>query len=83
MFQSGQLADSGIQELDWVDFSVHWPMHARVSVDDVKDGFFQQLYKMQGERSTWWTGGAFACNFQTTLWQFDETLIPRILERLG
>ena len=83
MFQSGQLADSGIQELDWVDFSVHGPMHARVSVDDVKDGFFQQLYKMQGERSTWWTGGAFACNFQTTLWQFDETLIPRILERLG
>ncbi|RJE19555.1 hypothetical protein PHISCL_08110 [Aspergillus sclerotialis] len=83
MIRSGHLAGSEIRELNWVDFSVHGPMHARVFVEDIQDGFFQQLYKMQGERSTWWTGGAFARNFQTTLWQFDESLIPRILERLS
>jgi hypothetical protein len=70
------------QQINWVDFSVHGPMHARVSPEDVKAGFFQQLYALQGQRSTWWTGGAFACNFQTTLWEFDETLIPKILANL-
>lgn len=82
MLNAGQLAESEEQELEWVDFAVHGPMHARVSVEDVKAGFFQDLYTLQGQRSTWWTGGAFACNFQTTLWQFDETLIPKILARL-
>lgn len=70
------------QELDWVAFSVHGPMHARVTAEDVQTGFFQQLYALQGQRSTWWTGGAFSCNFQTTLWEFDETLFPKILANL-
>jgi hypothetical protein len=70
------------QVLDWVAFSVHGPMHARVTPEEVQDGFYQQLYSLQGQRSTWWTGGAFACNFQTTLWEFDETLIPKILANL-
>ncbi|RLL97005.1 hypothetical protein CFD26_106449 [Aspergillus turcosus] len=71
------------QKLSWVDFSVHGPMHARVSVADVEDGFFQKLYALQGGRSTWWTGGAFSVNFQTTLWQFDELLFPEILKGLN
>jgi hypothetical protein len=71
------------QQVNWVSFSIHGPMHARVSVEDVQAGFFQNLYAMQGQRSTWWTGGAFSCNFQTTLWEFDETLIPKILANLG
>lgn len=70
------------QEIDWVSFSVHGPMHARLSVEDVRAGFFQDLNALQGQRSTWWTGGAFSCNFQTTLWEFDETLIPKILANL-
>ena len=41
LVKAGQLAESKHQELNWVDFSVHGPMHARVSVEDVKDGFFQ------------------------------------------
>lgn len=68
--------------LEWVDFAVHGPMHARVTPEEIKSGFFMQLYALQGQRSTWWTGGAFACNFQTTLWQFDEILIPKILAGL-
>lgn len=71
------------QQVNWVSFSIHGPMHARVSVEDVQAGFFQNLYALQGQRSTWWTGGAFSCNFQTTLWEFDETLIPKILANLG
>ncbi|KAF7594764.1 hypothetical protein BBP40_008471 [Aspergillus hancockii] len=81
--QAGRLRKTGNDtELNWVDFAAHGPMHARVSVADVKDGFFQKLYALQGERSTWWTGGAFSVNFQTTLWEFDELLFPDLLKGL-
>ncbi|PCG97037.1 Hypothetical protein PENO1_065160 [Penicillium occitanis (nom. inval.)] len=84
LLKAGRLAESyNGQQINWVSFSNHGPMHARVSVEDVKAGFFQDLNALQGQRSTWWTGGAFSCNFQTTLWEFDETLIPKILANLG
>lgn len=84
LLKAGRLAESyNGQQINWVSFSNHGPMHARVSVEDVEAGFFQDLNALQGQRSTWWTGGAFSCNFQTTLWEFDETLIPKILANLG
>lgn len=83
LLKAGDLAEPAQgQEINWVAFKVHGPMHARVTPEEVKAGFFQQLYTLQGDRSTWWTGGAFACNFQTTLWDFDETLFPKILAAL-
>lgn len=83
LLQAGHLEESKQEELDWVAFSVHGAMHARVTPEDVQNGFFQQLYALEGQRSTWWTGGAFSCNFQTTLWDFDETLIPKIVASLN
>ena len=83
LLKAGRLAKGAkSQELDWLAFSVHGPMHARVSSEEVEAGFFQQLNGLQGQRSTWWTGGAFSCNFQTTLWEFDETLFPKMLAEL-
>ncbi|KAJ5605153.1 hypothetical protein N7510_010307 [Penicillium lagena] len=83
LLKAGQLSGSTRdQKLSWTAFSTHGPMHARVSIEDIKSGFFQDLYQLQGSRSTWWTGGAFSANFQTQLWKFDEVLIPKILEGL-
>ncbi|KAJ5653050.1 hypothetical protein N7490_000053, partial [Penicillium lividum] len=83
LLKSGCLSSSTeSQDLSWAALSTHGPMHARVPVEDVKAGFYQDLYKLQGARSTWWTGGAFSVNFQTTLWEFDEGLFPKILEGL-
>ena len=82
LLQAGQFSSEQDQELSWASFATHGPMHARVTVEHVKEGFFQDLYKLQGARSTWWTGGAFSANFQTQLWKFDEGLIPKILKGL-
>jgi hypothetical protein len=83
LLSAGEFATTADQrKVDYVTFAVHGPMHARVSVEDVKAGFYQDLYGLQGQRSTWWTGGAFSVNFQTTLWAFDETLFPKILANL-
>ncbi|KAL5356292.1 hypothetical protein BJX96DRAFT_142586 [Aspergillus floccosus] len=84
LLRAGRLESSSnkTEPVSWVDFSVHGPMHARVSVADVKAGFFQKLTALQGGRSTWWTGGAFSVNFQTTLWEYDDLIIPKILKGL-
>lgn len=75
-------AESGNGAVSWVDFSIHSSMHARVSVEDLEAGFMQQFNALQGQRSTWWTGGAWAVNFQTHLWEYDDMIIPRMLEDL-
>lgn len=82
LIDSGVLEGSADDEVSWVQFNVHGPMHARVSEDDLKENFFQKLYSLQGRRSTWWTGGAWAVNFQTHLWQFDDIILPQLLEGL-
>lgn len=79
---AGILNDQDVGKADWLAFSTHGPMHARVSVKDIKNGFFQKLNALQGQRSTWWTGGAWSVNFQTTLWQYDDIIIPKLLKGL-
>ncbi|EFY85924.1 FAD dependent oxidoreductase, putative [Metarhizium acridum CQMa 102] len=74
------LRGSRPEKVHWVAFSTHGPMHARVSVDHVQRGFFQKLYTLQGRRSTWWTGGAWSVNFQSTLWQYDDIIMPMMLQ---
>ncbi|KAK0386399.1 hypothetical protein NLU13_6236 [Sarocladium strictum] len=84
LIESGsiQAPDNGDSSLSWVDFSVHDSMHARVSREEVESGFFQRFNALQGQRSTWWTGGAWAVNFQTHLWEYDDLIIPKMLEGL-
>ncbi|KAH8175063.1 NAD(P)-binding rossmann-like domain-containing protein [Sarocladium implicatum] len=74
--------ENGDNTVSWVDFSVHSSMHARVSEEELEDGFMQKFNALQGQRSTWWTGGAWAVNFQTHLWEYDDMIIPKMLEGL-
>lgn len=60
----------------WAD---HGAMHMHVSAEEIRNGFIQRLYALQGRRATWWTGGAFSVQFQAVLWAFDDTLLPRII----
>jgi hypothetical protein len=67
-------------ELEWVAFRDHGPMHSGVSAQELKGGWMQKLYSLQGRRSTWYTGAAWASPFQTELWAFNELLLPKMLE---
>ncbi|KAK3933875.1 hypothetical protein QBC46DRAFT_359403 [Diplogelasinospora grovesii] len=60
----------------WAD---HGAMHMRVSADDLKAGFVQQQYALQGHRSTWYTGAAWSVQFQAVLWAFDDVLLPKMI----
>ena len=52
------------------------------TVKQLRDGFVQKLYALQGHRSTWYTGGLWSEDYTSNTWAFSETIIPRLLEDL-
>ncbi|KAH8672962.1 hypothetical protein BGZ61DRAFT_361961 [Ilyonectria robusta] len=82
LIKAGAIDTPDSSELEFVAFAEHGPMHARVSADELKDGFIQDLYALQGLRSTWWTGGAWFAQFQTHLWWYNDILIPKLIENM-
>ena len=69
----------GDAALEFVTFSEHGPMHLAVPAEAYRAGFVEDLYALQGRRSTWWTGAAFASHFQTIIWEYNEVLLPKML----
>ncbi|KKY29427.1 putative fad dependent oxidoreductase superfamily [Diaporthe ampelina] len=81
MVENGVLADND-QPLQFAAFEDHGPMHMHVDTDDIKAGFVQAQYALQGHRSTWWTGAAFSAQPTTVLWAFNDLLLPTMVENV-
>jgi hypothetical protein len=63
-------------------FTSHGLTVPKVTPEDLKDGFYQKLYNIQGQRSTFWTGLTWAPDYTPIIWDFNEKLLPQILEGL-
>ena len=72
----------GNVSLNWVAFSDHGAMHLRVGKEDLKKGFIQELYGLQGRRGTWYTGAAWSSQFTSAVWDFTETVLGKLIEGL-
>jgi hypothetical protein len=59
-------------------FSSHTPYGLTVDADAIKDGFYTNLYALQGQRNTFWTGAAFNAHDSSMLWVFTEGILPSI-----
>lgn len=57
----------------------HTPHELTVSKEAIQAGFYRELYALQGQLHTWYTGAAFHTHDSAMLWQFTEGLIPEIL----
>ena len=67
-----------------VAFSNHSPYFLTVSVDAIKNGFYNELNSLQGERNTYFTGAAWQTSDSTAIWSFTETqILPVIVASLG
>lgn len=64
---------------EFAAYSNHTPFELTVSKEAIQNGFYQNLYALQGQRYTWYTGAAFHTHDSSLLWQFTEGLIPSIL----
>jgi hypothetical protein len=84
MIASGVLPASGTpgSGVEFELFADHAHMHAHVSADELRAGFLQQLYALQGRRHTWYTGAAFSAGFSTVLWEYNKVLLPKVVEGL-
>ncbi|KAK3373058.1 hypothetical protein B0T24DRAFT_575243 [Lasiosphaeria ovina] len=49
------------------------------SFEQIQAGFVQDLYALQGHRSTWYTGGLWCPDFSSNVWAFTDTVLPRLL----
>ncbi|SPO05280.1 uncharacterized protein DNG_07967 [Cephalotrichum gorgonifer] len=63
-------------------FADHGKVHARVTADDLRSGFIQDLLSLQGHKSTWYTGAAFSSGFSTVLWEYNDVLLPDLVAGL-
>jgi hypothetical protein len=62
----------------FVAFANHGPYELTVPVTAIANGFYQELYGLQGNRNTWYTGAAWHAQDSSLLWQFTEALLPAI-----
>ncbi|OHW97021.1 FAD dependent oxidoreductase-like protein [Colletotrichum incanum] len=61
-------------------FANHGKMHPRVTSDELRAGFLSKQSALQGHRSTWYTGAAFSAGFSTVLWEYNNMLLPRLVD---
>lgn len=50
------------------------------SVEQLKAGFIQDLYALQGHNNTWYTGLLWCPDYSSHVWAFTDTVLPRMLE---
>lgn len=66
---------------DFVAYNSHTPYELRVSNTSVENGFYGKLNKLQGQKSTWYTGAAFDRHDSGDLWAFTEGLVGEIFAK--
>ena len=62
-----------------VEWSDHGPGGFGVTAQDMRNGWMDQMYGLQGKRSTWYTGNAIAIDFSTQLWKMNDEVIKRMI----
>lgn len=66
-------------ETDFVYFGNHSPYHLHVSPNDVRRGFYKELYALEGQKNTFWTGAAFVDNDSTLIWTWTESYLLQLI----
>lgn len=64
---------------EFLAFQNHNPYFLHVGADEVRNGFYDQLNALQGVRNTWYTGALFVTADSSLIWNFTESLLPRII----
>lgn len=82
LIEAGTVEDGDIEDFNTRAIVNHGLMHLRASADDIRNGFIQDLYALQGRRSTWYTGAAWSVQYTTLLWDFNEIVLPKLLDSL-
>ncbi|KAF2472504.1 amine oxidase, flavin-containing superfamily [Lindgomyces ingoldianus] len=70
-------------EPEFVVYSSHAPFYLQARPEDTKDGFYRELYALQGGRNTYWTGAGFRSQDSSNVWRFSEDVVlPELVKGL-
>lgn len=56
----------------------HSPTSPMVSAEEIQAGFYRQLYALQGQRNTFYTGRSFCADHSSILWAYTDTVIAKM-----
>lgn len=79
MANAGTIPKLNGKAVEVVEWSDHGPGGFGVSAADMRAGWMNQFYGLQGKRSTWYTGGAIAIDFSTQLWKMNDEVLKRMI----
>ncbi|KAL4819965.1 hypothetical protein BDW67DRAFT_181675 [Aspergillus spinulosporus] len=65
-------------EPKFLAFSDFAPYQLRVSAEAIRNGFYDDMYGLQGHRNTWYTGTLFVTG-SSQVWNNTEVMLPEIL----
>ncbi|KAJ8606107.1 hypothetical protein MRB53_041183 [Persea americana] len=64
-------------------FKSHTPYALSVSTDAIRRRFYDDLYALQGQKSTFWAGAAWHTHISSSLWRWEEQyVLPPLLAAL-
>ena len=72
-------SNSTSSKLEVAVLSSHSPFELHVDADEIREGYYKKLYALQGKGRFWYTGAAFHVHDSSSLWQFSEKVIARIV----
>jgi hypothetical protein len=64
------------------NFSNHSPFALQVSPEAIAAGFYHDINELQGQRNTFYTGATWETHDSSLIWNFTDTLLPRIVASL-
>ena len=72
----------GTSEPIFQAFANHTPFHPYVSTSDIANGFYRDMYNLQGYRNTWYIGALFVVG-GNQIWNNTKNLLPDIIAAAG
>ncbi|CRG90903.1 hypothetical protein PISL3812_07949 [Talaromyces islandicus] len=72
---AGTFSNDTAEDPSIVAFGSHSPETMIVSTDDIRNGFYRNLYNLQGRRSTFYSGLTFCTDYSSLLWAYTDTVI--------
>lgn len=70
-------------EPELVIYRSHAPFYLQARPEDTKNGFYEQMYALQGLRNTYWTGASWRSHDSSVIWRFTQNeVLPKLLAGL-
>lgn len=73
---AGVIGKADTEFLAWFD---HPNVRMYVDSEDIRNGFYKDLYGLQGQRNTYWTGAAWVTQASSPIWEYTKGIVEEMM----